>query len=150
MKITIHRGSKEIGGSCVEVESQGKRLLMDIGLPLDATGDPRQYLPDSVILDGSDPFLLGILISHPHQDHFGLLAHVSPKIITGMGAAARRILTAAAPFVRGQLPPPSSGWDFESEKLIQIGPFTVTPYLVDQSAYYSYALLIEADGKWIL
>lgn len=34
MNLTIHRGSKEIGGSCVEVESQGQRLLIDIGLPL--------------------------------------------------------------------------------------------------------------------
>lgn len=147
MKITIHRGSKEIGGSCVEVESRGKRLLVDIGLPLDAEGDSLKYLPAGVTLDGSDPSLLGILISHPHQDHFGLLAHVSPKITTGMGSAARRILIAAAPFMSDQLPPPSVGWNFESEKPIQIGPFTVTPYLVDHSAYDSYALLIEADGK---
>ena len=36
MQVCIHRGSKQIGGSCVEVESQGQRLLIDLGLPLDA------------------------------------------------------------------------------------------------------------------
>lgn len=147
MNLTIHRGSKEIGGSCVEVESQGKRLLIDLGLPLDAEGDPRQFLPKMSGLDGKDPSLLGILISHPHQDHYGLLAEVAPTIKTGMGAAARRILIAAGPFMPNKYTPPPTGWDFESEKPIRIGPFTVTPYLVDHSAYDSYALLIEADGK---
>jgi ribonuclease J len=147
MNLVIHRGSNQIGGSCVEVESQGKRLLIDLGLPLDAEGDPRQFLPKVSGLDGKDSSLMGILISHPHQDHFGLLAQISPDVKIGMGAAARRILTAAAPFIRDRLPPPASGWNFEHEKPLQIGPFTVTPYLVDHSAYDSYALLIEADGK---
>ena len=79
MRVGIHRGSKQIGGSCVEVESLGQRLLIDLGLPLDAEKNSIQYLPDIVGLDGSDPSLLGIFISHPHLDHFGLLAHISPK-----------------------------------------------------------------------
>jgi Cft2 family RNA processing exonuclease len=32
MQICIHRGSKEIGGSCVEVIFHGKRLIIDLGL----------------------------------------------------------------------------------------------------------------------
>ena len=36
MRACIHRGSKQIGGSCVEVISSGKRMLIDFGLPLDA------------------------------------------------------------------------------------------------------------------
>jgi ribonuclease J len=147
MNLVIHRGSNQIGGSCVEVESQGRRLLIDLGLPLDAEGDPRQFLPAVSGLNGKDPSLLGILISHPHQDHFGLLSLISPDVKIGMGAAARRILTAAAPFIRDRLPPPAFGWAFEHEQPLQIGPFTVTPYLVDHSAYDSYALLIEADEK---
>ena len=52
MNLVIHRGSNQIGGSCVEVESQGNRLLIDLGLPLDAEGDPRQFLPAVSGLDG--------------------------------------------------------------------------------------------------
>lgn len=149
MNITIHRGSKEIGGSCVEIESQGKRLLIDLGLPLDAVGDLCKFLPKVSGLDGNDPSLLGILISHPHQDHFGLLSQISSAIKIGMGTAARRILTTAAPFMHDKYSPPSSVWDFESEKPLLIEPFKIIPYLVDHSAYDSYALLIEADGKKI-
>jgi mRNA degradation ribonuclease J1/J2 len=77
MRVCIHRGSKQIGGSCIEVETDSQRLLIDLGLPLDAEKNSIQYLPKISGLDGSDPSLLGILISHPHLDHFGLLTHIS-------------------------------------------------------------------------
>jgi ribonuclease J len=66
MRVCIHRGSKQIGGSCVEVESLGQRLLIDLGLPLDAENNSIEYLPAVAGLDGNDPSLLGIFISHPH------------------------------------------------------------------------------------
>lgn len=149
MRVCIHRGSKQIGGSCVEVESCGKRLLVDFGLPLNAEDDSVKYLPKINGLDGNDPSLLGVLISHPHLDHFGLLAHISPKIPVGMGAAARRVLGAAAPFLPGNWPTPSEGWNYQSGKSFNIGPFCVTPFLVDHSAYDAYSLLIESGGKRI-
>lgn len=150
MYLCIHRGSKQIGGSCVEIESGGKRLLLDLGLPLDAEDDTRQYVPDVKGLDGSDESLLGVLVSHPHLDHFGLLNHIGPAIPVGMGAAARRILAAASPFLRGSWSIPPSGWDFKSGTPLSIGPFTVTPYIVDHSAYDAYSFLIETEGKQIL
>ncbi|MBC8178995.1 MAG: MBL fold metallo-hydrolase [Deltaproteobacteria bacterium] len=149
MRACIHRGSKQIGGSCVEIESCGQRLLVDFGLPLDAEENYSQYLPKIRGLDGSDPFLLGVLISHPHLDHFGLLAHISQKIPVGMGAAARRILEAAAPFMPGNWPTPPEGWNYRSGQSFDIGPFCVTPFLVDHSAYDAYALQIKSDGKSI-
>lgn len=94
MQICIHRGSRQIGGSCVELESGGKRLLIDLGLPLDAESNDMKYLPGVPGLDGSDPTLLGILISHPHLDHCGLLSHISRDVPIGMGPSARSILEA--------------------------------------------------------
>ena len=43
MRIRIHRGTKEIGGTCIEVEAQGKRIALDVGLPLDAPDDPEEH-----------------------------------------------------------------------------------------------------------
>lgn len=146
MRACIRRGSKQIGGSCIEIEQDGKRLLIDLGLPLDAPENTADVIPDGLVLDGTDENLLGILISHPHLDHYGLLAHVDGSIPVGLGPAARRVLAAAAPFLPGTWPVPSSGWSYESACPIRIGPFTVTPYLVDHSAYDAYALLIEAGG----
>jgi len=147
MRICIHRGSRQIGGSCVEIECEGMRLLIDLGLPLEAESNDKQYLPAIQALDGNDPSLLGILISHAHLDHFGLIAHISQNIPIGMGVNARRILSAAAPFLPRKWPVPASGWDYQSDHELQIGPFKITPFLVDHSAYDAYAFLIEAGGK---
>lgn len=133
----------------MEIISSGQRLLIDLGLPLDAEENHARYLPRIGGLDGTDPSLLGVLISHPHLDHFGLLSHISPKIPVGMGAAARRIIQAAAPFLPGGRAAPSGGWDYRSGFCFNIGPFHITPFLVDHSAYDAYAFLIEGDGKRI-
>jgi len=150
MRVCIHRGSHQIGGSCVEIEQDGQRILLDLGLPLDAENNESRYLPGVAGLDGKDPSLLGILISHPHMDHFGLMSHISPNISVGMGAAARRILTSAAPFLPDSWSVPASGWDYQSGHTFDVGTFRITPFLVDHSAYDSYSLMIESGGKRLL
>ena len=140
MKIRIHRGASEIGGSCVEVEASGRRILVDAGLPLNHQESSAPPIPN---VDAAT--LCAILISHPHMDHFGLVPWL-PSVPVIMGAAGRRILLAAAPYMK---PPPIKldGPDWVHRQPIHIGPFCITPYLVDHSAYDAYALLIEADGK---
>lgn len=34
MLIKIHRGANEIGGSCIEIEHESSRIIVDIGMPL--------------------------------------------------------------------------------------------------------------------
>ena len=147
MNICIHRGSNQIGGSCVEIEQDGQRIILDIGLPLDSESNDKSLLPLVKGLDGSDPDLLGVFLSHTHLDHTGLLKHISPKIKVGLGPAARRIMEAALPFLPDKFPSIPKGWEYESWKSFQAGPFKITPYLVDHSAYDAYALLIEAGNK---
>ncbi len=147
MRICIHRGSKEIGGSCIELECRGKRLILDLGIPLNAGGDKEENLPQIPGLNGSDPSLLGILVTHSHIDHCGLLEYVSPEIQVGMSGASRRILNAASPFLRGGCSISSRGWTYRHGNRLRIDPFCVTPLLVDHSAYDSYSLLVECDGK---
>jgi ribonuclease J len=147
MRFCIHRGTQEIGGTCVEIESQGKRLVLDIGLPLDDNIDastmPLHPVPG---FDAPDPALLGVIISHPHQDHYGL-AHRLPKETPFLiGKAAQAILEAADLFTPAGLRL-SNVTHLENRKPIALGPFTITPFLVDHSAYDSYALLVEADGQ---
>ncbi len=81
--------------------------------------------------------------------NFGLLPQISSEIPVGMGAAARRILHAAAPFMKDNYSFSLSGWEFNSGQASDIGPFTIVPFLVDHSAYDSYALMIKCDGKTV-
>jgi ribonuclease J len=114
---------------------------------LNAEINDKKYLPCISGLDGNDNSLLAILISHPHLDHFGLLSHISKRIPIIMGADARRILKKASPFLPGNWPIPADGINMKSDEAINIGPFTITPFLVDHSGYDAYSFLIEAGGK---
>lgn len=146
MRICIHRGTKEIGGTCVEIESQGKRIVLDIGLPLDVVDPDAMPLHPVPGFDKPDDSLLGVLISHPHQDHYGLAYRLPEETTFLIGQAAQSILEAADAFTPAGLKM-KSVIHLENSKPIELGPFTITPYLVDHSAYDSYAVLVEADGK---
>ena len=70
MRVRIHRGADEIGGSCVEVEASGSRLVLDVGRPLNAERDEVIELPQVPGFESHDPSLLGVIITHAHQDHW--------------------------------------------------------------------------------
>ncbi len=147
MRIRIHRGAHEIGGTCIEVEAGGARIVLDVGLPLDAPDEyDENLLPDMPGFRKPDESLLGVVVSHPHLDHFGLARHIRPEVPVYIGQDAHNILNAASPYVPG-------GQAFANPRFManrvpmKIGPFQVTPYLVDHSAFDAYALLVEADGK---
>ena len=145
VRCRIHRGCHEIGGNCVEVESQGKRIVLDIGLPLKDEGSV--CLPDIGGLTFGDDSLLGVLISHPHPDHYGLLEKITQKVPIYMGEASRRIIDVSAFFTRlpslGSLEP----FVLTNKQALHLGPFTITPFLIDHSAYDSYCLLVESEDK---
>jgi ribonuclease J len=46
MKLRIHRGAKEIGGNCIELNAAGKTLLLDLGMPLSVPDSVDVPLPD--------------------------------------------------------------------------------------------------------
>jgi len=149
MRICIHRGTKEIGGTCVEIESQGKRLVLDVGLPLDAPGPDTFPLHPIQGFEAAHPSLLGVVISHPHQDHYGL-AHRLPKETPFLiGKAAEAILAGAGLFSPAGLKLENVTHLTDRIRL-KLGPFAITPFIVDHSAYDSYAVLVEADGKRLL
>ncbi len=50
--VCIHRGSHEIGWYCIEIESQGKQIVLDIGLPLEAGDASEMELPKCLVLIG--------------------------------------------------------------------------------------------------
>jgi ribonuclease J len=149
MKICVHRGTQEIGGTCIEIEAEGKRVVLDVGLPLDAGEyDEESLLPEVSGFKQLDDSLLAVIISHPHQDHYGLAKYLRPGIQVIIGQAAKQILNAAINFS-------PSGVAFKNtislqdRVSIQLGPFEITPFLVDHSAYDAYSLLISAGGKRI-
>lgn len=150
MQVRIHRGAREVGGSCVEVEARGARILLDLGLSLGNAGGAAAPLPPIPGLDGSAPSLLGVLLSHIHADHCGLAHRIAPGVPIGIGARANAILRAAEFFSPHARAFPTPRWSLEDGKVLEVGPFRVTPYLVDHSAFDAFALLLESEGRRLL
>jgi ribonuclease J len=137
LKVTIHKGTHEIGGTCIQLSSGKTSILLDAGLPLSADSQP---------VDLSGLSVDALLVSHPHQDHFGLMATLPPGTPVYIGKLARSLIDAPQVFL-GKDRYALDFHDFTAWQPFTIGDFTITPYLVDHSATDAYAFLIEAEGK---
>ena len=146
MEVCIHRGAHEIGGSCVEVSAASKRILLDLGLPLDVEAGVEVPLPPVSGLSQPDPELLGIVLSHPHQDHWGLIPNIRTNVPVFLGEAAHRILREASFFGAGAFDLSAAHYLQDSVPL-ELGPFRITPFLNDHSAFDAYSLLVESGGS---
>ncbi|MCH8235934.1 MAG: N-acetylmuramoyl-L-alanine amidase [Chloroflexi bacterium] len=165
MKLTIHRGTHEIGGSCVEVRSglDEARIVIDLGMPLvQADRSPfewRRYEqmpvedllaervlpPVSGLYAHEEPTVRAVLISHAHQDHYGLLRFIHPEIPVYCSAGTRALIEVSNIFLNTAVDLRQievlSMW-----KAVTIGAFRVTPYLVDHSAPDAVAFVVETGG----
>lgn len=140
LNLTIHRGSDQIGGTCIHVATENTSLLLDVGAPLSDNAPP---LPsENLNVDA-------VLISHPHQDHYGLIDQLPKGTPVYMGAVAQELVKATRVFIRKPYPDVAFK-NLKSTEPIQIGDITVTAIPVDHSAVDAYSLLLEAHGKRIL
>jgi len=137
MNIIIHRGAQEIGGTCIQLSTAKATILLDLGLPLSAERknlDMASFRPDAV------------LISHPHQDHFGLIEALDPSVPVYIGELGKHLIDAPR-MILGKARPTSLFRYFKNRQHFSVGDFTITPYLVDHSAVDAYGFLVEAEGK---
>ncbi|NYG07785.1 mRNA degradation ribonuclease J1/J2 [Phycicoccus badiiscoriae] len=90
-----------------------------------------------------------MLISHAHLDHYGLVDQVSPRVPVYAGRDAAAVVEAASFFnASGPVLAPAGYWEHLSPT--RLGPFTITPHLVDHSAYDSYSLVIDGGGRRLM
>lgn len=137
MKFTIHRGAKEIGGTVIELSSDSTTLLLDAGLPLSE---------ESVEVDVSSLKPDAVLISHPHQDHYGLIEELDPDIPVYMSELSLKLIQSLR-LILGKPFPENKVQHFKPWQPFEVGDFTITPYLMDHSSPDAFAFLLEAEGK---
>ena len=149
MNIKIHRGAKEVGGSCVEISSGSSTILVDLGLPLDFDSEKttESCLPNSVhyLFYHSGKSITGVLLSHPHLDHYGLAGQLPSGIPVYCGRASWDLMKVTVQFSPNNYPLPAVS-HFKAWDKFELGQFTITPYLMDHSAFDSYGFLISAAG----
>jgi ribonuclease J len=168
MQLTIHRGTREIGGSCVELATATTRLVLDLGLPLvDASREPfdsRAALAKSLevlkaekvipsvpgLFDTESPAPDAILLSHAHLDHAGLL-HLSRATVPVFATVGTSKMMLAAAVFAGQKELGRTRFrEVISGQAFRIGDCRITPLAVDHSIYGSVAFLVEAEGRTVL
>ena len=161
-QIIIHRGAHTIGGSCIEINHNGFRIILDVGMPLMEKGGEEidenklkhpsienGILPDvKGLYKNQVPDVDAVFISHAHMDHYGLLDHIHPSIPVYLSKGSRALIDIGKIFYPDNNKTFFDNFKiFEHWKPVTIGPFKITSYLVDHSAYDASSFLIEADNK---
>ena len=150
MTLTIHRGTHEIGGSCVEIRTDKAKILIDLGMPLDydkhTTEEQTQIRSDAAEwCKGVD----ALFLSHAHADHYGFLDLLPQD--TPIYATEETFAMLALDGILGDDPTEHlEKHPLKSGQSCEVADIKVTAYIIDHSAYGACAYLIECDGKRIL
>lgn len=165
MHITIYRGTKEIGGTLIEIKTHTTRILIDAGYPLFLNNAP---IDDNIAkLPHTELLALGVLpkierlyawddagfdavvISHAHIDHYGLLKYINSAIPVHMSAGTERLIQISQRFGICD----SFGSEvrrFRMYRPFRIGDIELKPYLMDHSAFDAAAFEINTEGKTVI
>lgn len=160
MKITIHRGTNQIGGCITEIKSNGYKVFIDFGEQL-----PGTEVVELGAIDGltcGDTSKSALFITHYHADHIGKISDTLPDLPMYVGKTALKIFNCLETRL-SNIPDPNEAArhkriveriktinTFEALQRIEIGGITVTPLFVDHSAFDAYMFIVEADNKRIL
>lgn len=129
----------------IEISAPKTKILLDGGVNL---GENEVFhLPDlQTQYDFSNTG--AVFLSHYRTDHISLEHCLTENVPVYTGRLAGRITASAATY-KGRKPCDYAGF-YQSGVPIAVGDIRVTPYLVDDTIFDGYLLLIEADGKKVL
>ena len=162
MKITIHRGTHQIGGCITEIESNGYRIFIDFGEQLPGNESVDTELPVIEGLTCGDISKSALFITHYHGDHIGKIGETANDLPIYVGKTALEIYIRLE--TRLSYIPDATESDkhkkiikrtetinvFEALQQIKIGEIIVTLLFTDHSAFDAYMFIVEAEGKRIL
>jgi len=162
MKITIHRGTNQIGGCVTEIESKGWKVFIDFGEQLPGAKNNKNKLLQIDGLTRGDVSKNALFITHYHGDHIGKICDTAPDLPIYAGETALEIYKCLEKRL-SHIPDPAEAEkhknilkclktvnSFIKLQKINIGEITVTPLFIDHSAFDAYMFIVEADGKRVL
>jgi len=162
MKITIHRGTNQIGGCVTEIESDGYKVFIDFGEQLPGVKNDNNK---SLHIDGltyGDVSKSALFITHYHGDHIGKICDTAAALPIYLGKTALEICKCLEKRL-SFIPLPEEAEKHKNIlkrlktvntlKPLQrtiVGKMTVTPLFIDHSAFDAYMFIVEAENKRIL
>lgn len=105
--LVIHRGTREIGGSAVEIKGNKTRVLFDFGIPLDSMVKEHYALEDyrlpiKGLYKDENPGFDAVFLTHAHPDHYGLMQLVNMAIPVYVSQTTYDVLTKIVPLLPRQ------------------------------------------------
>ncbi|MBR1377307.1 MAG: MBL fold metallo-hydrolase [Bacilli bacterium] len=143
MEVRIIKGTKQIGGCITEITSKKSKIIVDFGEDLDGGEFELEGLNKGKSIYDA------VFITHSHIDHIGLINTINNDIDVYVEEKSLLIYKLTCDFCNRQKINRSVR-TFKFEEKIKVKGMTITPYLVDHSAYNSCMFLIEAEDKKIL
>lgn len=150
MKITIHRGTHQIGGCVTEYESEGWRLFVDYGEELQ--GGPKSGTLKVEGLTHGDLSKSALLITHYHGDHIGCIPQLPKELPIYICEMGREIQLVLSDHLKSVDNVQQKMFDrlqtvktFKPGVEFSFGPFTIMPIIVDHSAFEACAFKITAQ-----
>ncbi len=170
VNIKIHRSTDQIGGVVTEIYTENTHIFIDFGAEL--PGSEGKFTDDEMVQMIRKAECDGILFTHHHGDHIGLLKEIPQKDIRNhpirlaLGETARQIMINIHKTLAGSPSVPTeqvghkeilhileddSRWeDLHDGDAFYLGDFKIMPIRADHSSYDSFLFLIEAQGFCIL
>jgi len=139
MKFNVLKGLNEIGGNCIEVFTQKTRLLFDYGTPLSLDSKPPNL---------SNTKYDALILSHSHQDHYGMVESLLQEIPVYSTKLMVDLINAAKLFSKNKLLKRNFHF-FKPFIAFKIGDITITPFLNDHSSSESFSFRIDGEGSSI-
>lgn len=134
----------------MELTFEDSTILLDVGLPLDSNfgDDPSAEAPQPLFqqLEIGNKKVDGVVLSHAHLDHYGLAGILPDEIPIYCGEATAELISITVQMTNNKIPPFATR-AFHAHTTFRIGAFSVTPYLMDHSAFDSYGFLVCAGDK---
>lgn len=146
-------GSGEIGMNLNLYGTAGRWLMVDCGISFERTpgGSTRVVMPDLRAFRHDAHNLVGIVITHIHEDHIGAVVDLWPQLrapvhCTPFAAAMLRLKLRDAGYADDAVPihvhPVGSRW--------QLGPFDLQTLGITHSTAESTSVLIRTDAATVL
>lgn len=143
MTVTVHRGTRQIGGCCTEIATTQTRILIDAGAPLPGEESAPLCFPQAD----------AVLVTHYHGDHTGELGNLPEEVPIYMVKSCKQILQKYRERMGAEY---CCGVNldkvhtFQNGVSFQVGNICVTPIESGHSSFQPVMYLLEADGKRVL
>lgn len=144
--IKIYNGN-QIGGCITVISTENTKIMIDFGKNLPGT--------EEAVFDWKSEKIDAVLFTHYHGDHIGRFKEVPHTIPLYMGKLTRQVMISIAKYIKDEdalkiLKDDKRIHEISLANSFMVGDITVTPYMVDHSAFDAYMFLLETPEKTIL